>query len=82
MELITQERHQEEFTHPLDINEIIDEARLMHVTQMQINRLLTDLPKNPKIKVVEEDGKTKFVYKPKFPIKNKAALLRLFCAKF
>jgi len=71
------ERHQEEFTHPLDINEIIDEARLMHVTQMQINRLLTDLPKNPKIKVVEEDGKTKFVYKPKFPIKNKAALLRL-----
>jgi len=71
------ERHQEEFVHPLTIDEIIEEARLMHVTPQQKHRLAADLPKNPKIRVVEEDGQTKFVYKPKFPLKNKAALLRL-----
>ena len=48
----------------------------MHVTPQQKHRLAADLPKNPKIRVVEEDGQTKFVYKPKFPLKNKAALLR------
>ena len=30
----------------------------MHVTPQQKHRLAADLPKNPKIRVVEEDGQT------------------------
>jgi len=77
-------RHQNDFTHPLTLDELLEESGLNEtITNGQKNWLLAEaLPNNPKIKTVEVNvsgvGKvTKFLFKPKHSLKNKSALMAL-----
>ncbi|KAI8504028.1 PREDICTED: general transcription factor IIE subunit 2-like [Branchiostoma belcheri] len=68
-------RHQQGFTHPLSLEEILDETKQLTVTTATKNWLGTEaLPNNHKIQTLP-DGR--FVFKPKYNLKDKKALLRL-----
>ncbi|XP_042536805.1 general transcription factor IIE subunit 2-like [Dipodomys spectabilis] len=67
-------RHQRGDSHPLTLEEILDETRQLDIPLEQKQWLKTEaLANNPKIEVV--DGK--YAFKPKYTLGNKKALLRL-----
>ncbi|XP_075922877.1 transcription initiation factor IIE subunit beta isoform X2 [Petromyzon marinus] len=67
-------RHQKGDTHPLALDEILDETKQLDIGIKQKQWLTTEaLLNNPKIDVV--DGK--YAFKPKYNLKDKKALLRL-----
>ncbi|XP_013385626.1 transcription initiation factor IIE subunit beta [Lingula anatina] len=68
-------RHQQGDTHPLTLEEILDEANMLDVGLKQKSWLASEaLLNNPKIETVEG---SKFAYKPKYNIRDKKGLLRL-----
>ncbi|XP_018593351.1 transcription initiation factor IIE subunit beta isoform X2 [Scleropages formosus] len=67
-------RHQRGDTHPLTLEEILDETKLLDIGMKQKQWLMNEaLASNPKIEV--RDGK--YSFKPKHNLKDKKALLRL-----
>ncbi|MFT7807456.1 transcription initiation factor IIE subunit beta isoform X2 [Arapaima gigas] len=67
-------RHQRGDTHPLTLDEILDETKLLDIGMKQKQWLMSEaLVSNPKIEV--RDGK--YTFKPKHNLKDKKALLRL-----
>lgn len=67
-------RHQRGDTHFLNLEEILDETKLLDIGMKQKQWLMTEaLANNPKIEV--RDGK--YAFKPKYHLKDKKALLRL-----
>ncbi|XP_042201338.1 transcription initiation factor IIE subunit beta isoform X1 [Callorhinchus milii] len=67
-------RHQRGDTYPLTLEEILDETKLLDIGMRQKQWLMSEaLINNPKIDVL--DGK--YVFKPKYNLKDKKALLRL-----
>ncbi|XP_062902569.1 transcription initiation factor IIE subunit beta [Mobula hypostoma] len=67
-------RHQRGDTHPLTLDEILDETKLLDIGMRQKQWLMTEaLINNPKIDVT--DGK--YAFKPKYNLRDKKALLRL-----
>ncbi|XP_076846819.1 transcription initiation factor IIE subunit beta [Brachyhypopomus gauderio] len=67
-------RHQRGDTHPLTLDEILDETKLLDISMKQKQWLMSEaLASNPKIDV--QDGK--YAFKPKYRLKDKKALLRL-----
>lgn len=67
-------RHQHGDTHPLALEEILDETQHLDIGMKQKQWLMTEaLVSNPKIDIV--DGK--YAFKPKYNLKDKKALLRL-----
>lgn len=67
-------RHQKGDTHPLALDEILDETKQLDIGIKQKQWLTTEaLLNNPKIDVI--DGK--YAFKPKYNLKDKKALLRL-----
>uniref|UniRef100_G3UND2 Transcription initiation factor IIE subunit beta n=1 Tax=Loxodonta africana TaxID=9785 RepID=G3UND2_LOXAF len=67
-------RHQQGDTHPLTLEEILDETQHLDIGLKQKQWLMTEaLVNNPKIEVI--DGK--YAFKPKYNLKDKKALLRL-----
>ncbi|KAM9329244.1 transcription initiation factor IIE subunit beta [Gastrophryne carolinensis] len=67
-------RHQRGDTHPLTLEEILDETQHLDIGIKQKQWLMSEaLAKNPKIEVI--DGK--YAFKPKYNLKDKKALLRL-----
>ncbi|KAK3090699.1 hypothetical protein FSP39_013842 [Pinctada imbricata] len=69
-------RHQQGDTHPLTLDEILDETKQLDIGTKNKHWLITEsLIKNPKIKVVENGEK--YVFKPKYDIRDKKGLLNL-----
>ncbi|EPQ06376.1 General transcription factor IIE subunit 2 [Myotis brandtii] len=69
-----QTRHQRGDTHPLTLEEILDETQHLDIGLKQKQWLMSEaLVNNPKIEVI--DGK--YAFKPKYNLKDKKALLRL-----
>ncbi|XP_010776332.1 transcription initiation factor IIE subunit beta [Notothenia coriiceps] len=67
-------RHQNGDTHHLNLEEILDETKLLDISMKQKQWLMTEaLANNPKIDV--RDGS--YGFKPKYNLKDKKALLRL-----
>lgn len=67
-------RHQRGDTHPLTLEEILDETQHLDIGMKQKQWLMSEaLVNNPKIDIV--DGK--YAFKPKYNLKDKKALLRL-----
>ncbi|TSO98534.1 General transcription factor IIE subunit 2 [Bagarius yarrelli] len=67
-------RHQRGDTHPLTLEEILDETKLLDISLKQKQWLMTEaLASNPKIEVREG----KYAFRPKYHLKDKKALLRL-----
>nr|XP_033771556.1 transcription initiation factor IIE subunit beta [Geotrypetes seraphini]XP_033771563.1 transcription initiation factor IIE subunit beta [Geotrypetes seraphini] len=67
-------RHQRGDTHPLSLDEILDETQHLDIALKQKQWLMSEaLVNNPKIEIV--DGK--YAFKPKYNLKDKKALLRL-----
>ncbi|XP_048852640.1 general transcription factor IIE subunit 2-like isoform X2 [Brienomyrus brachyistius] len=67
-------RHQHGDTHHLTLEEILDETKLLDISVKQKQWLMIEaLASNSKIEV--RDGK--YAFKPKHPLKDKKALLRL-----
>ncbi|XP_015685394.1 general transcription factor IIE subunit 2, partial [Protobothrops mucrosquamatus] len=67
-------RHQRGDTHPLTLEEILDETQHLDIGLKQKQWLMSEaLISNPKIEVI--DGK--YAFKPKYNLKDKKALLRL-----
>uniref|UniRef100_F6YR60 Transcription initiation factor IIE subunit beta n=10 Tax=Catarrhini TaxID=9526 RepID=F6YR60_MACMU len=67
-------RHQRGDTHPLTLDEILDETQHLDIGLKQKQWLMTEaLVNNPKIEVI--DGK--YAFKPKYNVRDKKALLRL-----
>ncbi|XP_051898260.1 transcription initiation factor IIE subunit beta isoform X2 [Pristis pectinata] len=67
-------RHQRGDTHPLTLDEILDETKLLDIGMRQKQWLMTEaLLSNPKIDAA--DGK--YAFKPKYNLRDKKALLRL-----
>ncbi|TRY58343.1 hypothetical protein DNTS_030966 [Danionella cerebrum] len=67
-------RHQRGDTHPLTLDEILDETKLLDIGMKQKQWLMSEaLASNPKIDA--RDGK--YSFKPKYHLKDKKALLRL-----
>lgn len=67
-------RHQRGDTHPLSLEEILDETKLLDIGLKQKQWLMSEaLAGNPKIDVREG----KYAFKPKYNLKDKKALLRL-----
>ncbi|MCI4394988.1 hypothetical protein PGIGA_G00175220 [Pangasianodon gigas] len=67
-------RHQRGDTHPLTLDEILDETKLLDIGLKQKQWLMTEaLASNPKIDIREG----KYAFKPKYHLKDKKALLRL-----
>ncbi|XP_036608699.1 general transcription factor IIE subunit 2-like [Trichosurus vulpecula] len=70
----TKNQHQRGDTHPLTLEEILDETQHLDIGLKQKQWLMSEgLVNNPKIEVV--DGK--YTFKPKYNLKDKKALLRL-----
>ncbi|XP_074656473.1 general transcription factor IIE subunit 2-like [Tubulanus polymorphus] len=68
-------RHQRAETHPLTLEEILDETKQLDVGMRMRHWLSTEaLGNNPKITVV--DG-NKYLFKPKFTIRDRRSLLKL-----
>lgn len=71
-------RHQNGDTYPLDLDEVLDETNQLDIGNKNRHWLATEaLQNNPKIKIVHEDGVEKFLFKPKYDIPNRKALLNL-----
>jgi len=69
------QRHLEGDTHPLSIDEILDETNQLDVGSKQKHWLVTEaLSNNPKI-IVTHDGK--YAFKPAYSIRDRKSLLRL-----
>ncbi|XP_072261522.1 transcription initiation factor IIE subunit beta [Pyxicephalus adspersus] len=67
-------RHQRGDTHPLTLEEILDETQHLDIGMKQRQWLMSEaLTSNPKIEVI--DGK--YAFKPRYNLKDKRALLRL-----
>ncbi|KAK1792580.1 hypothetical protein P4O66_012511 [Electrophorus voltai] len=67
-------RHQRGDTHPLTLDEILDETKLLDISMKQKQWLMSEaLASNPKIDVQD----SKYAFKPKYHLKDKKALLRL-----
>ncbi|XP_069834154.1 transcription initiation factor IIE subunit beta [Dendropsophus ebraccatus] len=67
-------RHQRGDTHPLSLEEILDETQHLDIGMKQKQWLMSEaLVNNPKIDII--DGK--YAFKPKYNLKDKKALLRL-----
>ncbi|XP_029457413.1 transcription initiation factor IIE subunit beta [Rhinatrema bivittatum] len=67
-------RHQRGDTHPLTLEEILDETQHLDIALKQKQWLMSEaLVNNPKIEMI--DGK--YAFKPKYNLKDKKALLRL-----
>lgn len=67
-------RHQRGDVHPLSLEEILDETQHLDIGIKQKQWLMSEaLVNNPKIDTVEG----KYVFKPKYNLKDKKALLRL-----
>ncbi|XP_062864559.1 transcription initiation factor IIE subunit beta [Trichomycterus rosablanca] len=67
-------RHQRGDTHPLSLDEILDETKLLDIGMKQKQWLTSEaLTSNPKIEV--RDGN--YAFKPKYNLKDKKALLHL-----
>ncbi|KAG9471380.1 hypothetical protein GDO78_015042 [Eleutherodactylus coqui] len=67
-------RHQRGDTHPLTLEEILDETQHLDIGMKQKQWLMSEaLVNNPKIDIV--DGK--YAFKPRYNLKDKKALLRL-----
>lgn len=67
-------RHQRGDTHPLTLEEILDETQHLDIGMKQRQWLVSEaLANNPKIENI--DGK--YAFKPKYNLKDKKALLRL-----
>ncbi|KAG8593593.1 hypothetical protein GDO81_000893 [Engystomops pustulosus] len=67
-------RHQRGDTHPLTLDEILDETQHLDIGMKQKQWLMSEaLVNNPKIDII--DGK--YAFKPKYNLKDKKALLRL-----
>lgn len=67
-------RHQRGDTHPLTLEEILDETKLLDIGIKQKQWLMSEaLASNPKIDA--RDGK--YAFKPKYHLKDKKALVRL-----
>uniref|UniRef100_A0A8B9GYJ0 Transcription initiation factor IIE subunit beta n=1 Tax=Astyanax mexicanus TaxID=7994 RepID=A0A8B9GYJ0_ASTMX len=67
-------RHQRGDTHPLTLDEILDETKLLDIGMKQKQWLMSEaLASNPKIDT--RDGK--YAFKPKYHLKDKKALVRL-----
>ncbi|CAL8093758.1 unnamed protein product [Calicophoron daubneyi] len=69
------QRHLDRDTHPLTVEEILEEA-MLHDTAPATVRWLEDeaLPNNPKIRVTPDK---KFVFKPRYDIRNRQDLYQL-----
>lgn len=71
-------KHQESDSYPLAIDEILDETNQLDIGNKNKHWLMTEaLPNNQKIKVVQEDGETKYKYLPTYDIKDRKAFLNL-----
>lgn len=73
------ERHMAGEDHPLNLEEILDEASQLDVsskTRMWLSNQA--LKQNPKLELVEGD---KYIYKPPFRLENKKSLIRLLKRK-
>lgn len=71
-------RHQNGDMYPLALDEILDETNQLDIGNKNKHWLATEaLQSNPKVKVVYEDGTEKFLFKPKYEIPNRKALLNL-----
>ncbi|XP_056424842.1 transcription initiation factor IIE subunit beta [Hyla sarda] len=67
-------RHQRGDTHPLSLEEILDETQHLDIGMKQKQWLMSEaLVNNPKIDII--DGR--YAFKPKYNLKDKKALLRL-----
>ena len=69
-------RHQEGETHPLTIDEILDETHQLDVGIRTKQWLINEaLKSNPKVE--EVDSGTRYVFRPPYKLENKKALLSL-----
>ncbi|CAL4072277.1 unnamed protein product [Meganyctiphanes norvegica] len=67
-------RHQEGETHPLTIDEILDETNLLHVSAKIKNWLVQEaLATNIKVQVVDE----KYIFKPPLNVRDRKSLMKL-----
>lgn len=70
------DRHQQGERHPLTIDEILDETNQLDAGSKMRHWLITEaLLSNPKVKVT--DGGGKYVFRPKYDIKDRKAFLNL-----
>ncbi|CAH8624568.1 unnamed protein product [Heterobilharzia americana] len=70
------QRHLEGDTHPLSVEEILEEAVLHDTPPATIKWLEEEaLPNNPKIRVTED---SKFVFRPRYNIRTRKDLYQLF----
>lgn len=68
-------RHQEGESHPLSIDEILDETNLLHVSAKIKNWLIQDaLPTN--IKIITSDDQ-KYLFKPPLNVRDRKSLMKL-----
>ncbi|XP_052256979.1 general transcription factor IIE subunit 2-like isoform X1 [Dreissena polymorpha] len=71
-------RHQDADFYPLSLDEILDETNQLDIGNKNKHWLATEaLPNNQKLVQSEEDGEKKYVYKPKYNIRDRKALLNL-----
>ncbi|XP_045158809.2 general transcription factor IIE subunit 2-like [Mercenaria mercenaria] len=71
-------RHQDNDSYPLNIDEILDETNQLDVGNKNKHWLVTEaLPNNQKIQIIQEDGETKYKYKPTYELKDRKAFLNL-----
>jgi len=69
------QRHMDGFSHPLKIDELLDETNQTDIPQRHKHWLTTEaLINNPKIEVVDN---SEYKFKPKYQIKDRKSLLRL-----
>ncbi|XP_050703111.1 transcription initiation factor IIE subunit beta-like [Eriocheir sinensis] len=67
-------RHQDGDTHPLSIDEILDETNQLNAGPKVKHWLVTEaLPNNPKVQEVEG----KYLFKPPLPVRDRKSLLKL-----
>ncbi|XP_046547987.1 general transcription factor IIE subunit 2-like isoform X2 [Haliotis rubra] len=71
-------RHQNGEPEPLDIEEILDETNQLDIGSRMRHWLHTEaLINNPKIIVVEERNLKKFLFKPKYEVRDRKSLMKL-----
>lgn len=71
-------QHQENNAYPMTIDEILEETSQLDIGNKNKYWLVSEaLPNNQKIKVLQEDGETKYKYLPTFDIKDRKAFLNL-----
>ncbi|XP_076064764.1 transcription factor IIEbeta isoform X2 [Oratosquilla oratoria] len=69
-------RHQEGESHPLSIDEILDETNQLHIGSKIKTWLITEsLPNNPKIQ--DADGTGRYIFKPSLRVSDRKSLMKL-----